>query len=163
MLPRQILVPVDFSEPSQQALDFAIELAQAFQARLFLLHVIETPVMGGGPGEMGMGTAYAEVMNQMESEASRNLEDYIGHAHKAGLECTGEIMPGAPFQQIIDVADHKQVDLIVMGTRGHTGLQRFFLGSVAEKAVRMAPCPVLVTRSEEREKAEQFQAVRGPS
>jgi nucleotide-binding universal stress UspA family protein len=151
MLPRHILVPVDFSEPSQQALDVAIELAQAFQARLFLLHVVETPVMGGGPGEMGMGTAYAEVMKQMEAEASRNLEDYVGHVHKAGLECTGEIMPGAPFQQIVDVADHKQVDLIVMGTRGHTGLQRFFLGSVAEKVVRMAPCPVLVTRSEERE------------
>jgi nucleotide-binding universal stress UspA family protein len=151
MLPQQILVPVDFSEPSQQALDFAIELAQAFQARLFLLHIVETPVIGGGPGEMGMGTAYAEVMKQMEAEASRNLEDYIGHGHKAGLECAGEVMPGAPFQQIIDVADHKQVDLIVMGTRGHTGLQRFFLGSVAEKVVRMAACPVLVTRSEERE------------
>lgn len=151
MLPQQILVPVDFSEPSQQALDFAIELAQAFQARLFLLHVVETPVIGGGPGEMGMGTAYAEVMNQIEAEASRNLEDYMGRAHKAGLECAGEVTPGAPFQQIIDVADHKQVDLIVMGTRGHTGLQRFFLGSVAEKVVRMAACPVLVTRSEERE------------
>lgn len=151
MLPQQILVPVDFSESSQQALDVAIELAQAFQARLYLLHVIETPVIAGGPGEMGMGTAYAEVMNQMEAEASQNLEDYIGRGRKAGLECAGEVMPGAPFQQIIDVADHKQVDLIVMGTRGHTGLQRFFLGSVAEKVVRMAPCPVLVTRSEERE------------
>ena len=151
MLPQQILVPVDFSEPSQQALAYAIELAQALHARLFLLHIIEPPVLATGPGGMGMGMAYAEVMEQMEAEASRHLMNAVERGRKAGLECAGEVMHGAPFQQIIDVAAHKQVDLIVMGTRGHTGLKHFFLGSVAEKVVRMAACPVLVARSEERE------------
>lgn len=151
MLPQQLLVPVDFSETSQKALDFAIELGQALQARLLLLHVIEAPVLGGGPGEMGMATAYAEVIEQIEADASRNLEDALQRARKAGLECTGELMHGAPFQQIIDVADRQQVDLIVMGTRGHTGLKHLILGSVAEKAVRLAACPVLVTPSDVRE------------
>jgi nucleotide-binding universal stress UspA family protein len=149
MLPQQILVPVDFSEPSRQALDFAIELAQALKARLFLLHVVAAPVLAGGPSEMGMGTAYAEVMEQMEADARRSLAEYVEHGRKAGLECAGEVIHGSPFQQIIDVADHKQVDLIVMGTRGHTGLKHFFLGSVAEKVVRMASCPVLVTPGQE--------------
>jgi universal stress protein A len=151
MLPQQILVPVDFSKPSRQALDYAIELAPVLQARLVLLHVIETPILGGGPGGTGMGTAYGEVITQMEADASRNLEDDVERGRKAGLECAGEVMHGVPFQQIIDAAGHKQADLIVMGTRGHTGLKRFFLGSVAENVVRMAACPVLVIPSEEPE------------
>lgn len=151
MLPQKILVPVDFSDPSQHALDYAIELAQAFQARLFLLHVIEPPVVGGWPGGMGMGAAYGEVMEQMEADASRHLEDDVERGRKAGLTCAGEVLHGSPFQQIVEVADQKQMDLIVMGTHGHTGLKRFFLGSVAENVVRMAACPVLVTPGAERE------------
>jgi nucleotide-binding universal stress UspA family protein len=151
MLPQQILVPIDFSEPSQRALDFAIELAQVLQAHLLLLHVIETPVLGGGPGGIGMGMAYAEVMEQMEGDAKRHLQSALERGRQAGLTCTGEVIHGAPFQQIIDVAAHKQVELIIMGTRGHTGLKHFLLGSVAEKVMRLATCPVLVTPSDAHE------------
>lgn len=151
MLPQKILIPVDFSEPSQKALDVAIELAQPLQARLFLLHVIEPPVAGSWPGGMGMGAAYSEVMAQMEANARQYLEDDVERGRQAGLTCVGEILHGSPFQQIIEVANQKQVDLIVMGTRGHVGLKRFFLGSVAENVMRMATCPVLVTPGEDHE------------
>lgn len=144
MLPQHILVPVDFSEPSQQALDFAIELAQPLNARLSLLHVIEPFVFAGGHAGMGTGAANAEVIKQMEADATRKLEDYVERGRKAGLECTDEVLYGTPFEQITEVVDHKQVGLIIMGTRGYTGIKHFFLGSVAENVVRTAACPVLV-------------------
>lgn len=144
MLPQHILVPVDFSDISQQALDFAIELAQPLNARLLLLHVIEPLVFAGGHGGMGTGAANAEVIKQIEVDATQNLENYVEHGRKSGLACTGEVLHGTPFEQITEVANHKQVGLIIMGTRGRTGIKHFFLGSVAENVVRMADCPVLV-------------------
>jgi nucleotide-binding universal stress UspA family protein len=148
MIPRHILVPVDFSTPSEQALAYAVELAGALQARLTLLHIIQPPVLAGGPA-VAMGPAYADLLAQVEADASRTLAGYVQRVREAGLEGDTVIIHGTPFQQIVDVASAKQVDLIVMATHGHTGLQRFLLGSVAEKVVRLAPCPVLVTRSSE--------------
>ena len=93
---------------------------------------------------MGTGAANAEIIKQMEADATRNLEAYVERVRKAGLACTGEILHGTPFELITDVANHKQMGLIIMGTRGLTGIKHFFLGSVAENVVRTAACPVLV-------------------
>jgi nucleotide-binding universal stress UspA family protein len=150
MLPQHILVPVNFSVPSRQALVYARELASKLLARVTLLHVIQTPPLGGGP-TTGMGMAYADLMAQMEADASQTMVGYVEHAREGGLACDAVIIPGAPFEQIVAVARARQVDLIVMATHGHTGLQRFLLGSVAEKVVRLASCPVLVTRSPEEQ------------
>ena len=146
MVARHILVPLDFSEPAKQALEYAIELATILQARLTLLHIVQTIPVAGGAG-VGVGVALAGVMEQMEAEALQTMEDHAQRVRQAGLACETAVVHGTPFQHIIDMAGDKQVDLIVMGTHGHTGLQRFFLGSVAEKVVRLAPCPVLVTRA----------------
>ena len=93
-----------------------------------------------------MGPTYANLLAQVEADASRTLEGYVQRVRAAGLEGDAVVIHGMPSQHIVDVASAKQVDLIVMATRGHTGLQRFLLGSVAEKVVRLALCPALVTR-----------------
>jgi nucleotide-binding universal stress UspA family protein len=146
MLAQRLLVPVDFSVPSQQALDYAIELSGKLQASLILLHVIQLPLLGGGTN-LGADTSLVLYLEEIEAAMWQSIETHATRVRAAGLACDAFVVHGTPFQQIIDVATAKQVDLIVMGTHGHTGLQRFFLGSVAEKVVRMAPCPVLVTRS----------------
>jgi nucleotide-binding universal stress UspA family protein len=143
---QHILVPLDFSEPSQQALDYATQLAEKLQARLTLLHVIQTPVVAGGPG-LGTDATLVPYMEQMEAEMQQKIEAVVQQVRQHGLPCDAAVVHGAPFQQIVDLATSKQVDLIVMGTHGHTGLQHLLLGSVAEKVVRLAPCAVLVTRS----------------
>jgi nucleotide-binding universal stress UspA family protein len=150
VLAQHILVPVDFSAPSMQALVYARELASKLLARVTLLHVIQTPLLGGEP-TAGMGMAYADLMAQMEADVSQTMADCVERLREGGLECDSLIIHGAPFEQIVEAARARQVDLIVMATHGHTGLQRFLLGSVAEKVVRLAPCPVLVTRSGEEQ------------
>jgi nucleotide-binding universal stress UspA family protein len=86
-------------------------------------------------------------MAQIEAEARQTIEAHARRVHQAGLVCEAVVAHGTAFQHIIDMAGDKQVDLIVMGTNGYTGLQRFLIGSVTEKVVRLAPCPVLVTRA----------------
>lgn len=144
MIAQHILVPVDFSEPSKYALDYAMTLAGQLHARLTLLHVIQTPIVGDGL-DMGGGASLALYLQQLETEMQRTIEEYAAGARQAGLTCATEVVHGVPFQQILHAATEHKIDLIVMGTYGHTGLQHFFLGSVAEKVVRLAPCPVLVT------------------
>jgi nucleotide-binding universal stress UspA family protein len=140
---QHMLVPFDFSPDAEQALAYAIELAQTLQARLTLLHVRDT---------MSWGVAQAEAMippsvwQQLETSLAEGMEEPLARVHKAGLQGETAIAEGVPFQTIIDTARDKGVDLIIMGTRGRTGLTHGLMGSVAEKVVRSAPCPVLVTR-----------------
>jgi nucleotide-binding universal stress UspA family protein len=142
MIAQHILVPVDFSEYADQALTYAMELASKLGARLTLLHVIQRPIAGA----RSMAVSLDPYFHQVELMAGETMEEQARRAHEAGLACDVAIVQGEPFQQIIDLASTKQVDLIVMGTHGRTGLQHFLLGSVAERVVRLAPCPVLVTR-----------------
>lgn len=144
MSAQHILVPLDFSEQSQHVLDYAIDLADKLEARLTVLHVIQRPVFGPG---MGMEPVYGAYMEQAEPIANQNVSNAVEHVREAGVACEGEVDAGTPFQQIVDMAVNKQVDLIVIGAHGHTGLAHLLLGSVAERVIRLAPCPVLVVRS----------------
>ena len=146
MIAQHILVPIDFSAHADQALSYALELAGKLGARLTLLHVIQRPV-ASARGIGVSGVSLDPYCQQVELIASETMNDHARRVHAAGLACDVAIEHGVPFQQIIDLASAKQVDLIVMGTHGRTGLQHFLLGSVAERVVRLAPCPVLVTRS----------------
>jgi universal stress protein A len=144
MTSQHFLVPVDFSEYSDRALDYAIAWAQQLQARLTLLHIIHD-VMPIGVGDMasGLPTSY---LQDLEADAKQEMERYRQRVQEAGLEVDMVVEHGVPFQGIVDAARDRQVDLIVAGTHGRTGLQHVLLGSVAEKVVRLAPCPVLVAR-----------------
>jgi nucleotide-binding universal stress UspA family protein len=140
---QHILVPTDFSDYANCALDYAMALAKALPARLTFLHVIQLTPMT--MGDM-YGYSLEAYLEAMESEAQKHMQALLNRVHQAGLQGETAIVQGVPFQTIVDMAESRDVDLIVMGTHGRTGLTHALMGSVAERVVRMAPCPVLVTR-----------------
>ena len=145
MTVQHILVPVDFSPYSDGAITYAVALAGKLQARVTLLHIIhETPI---GVGDMASALPYT-YLQDLEAEIMRSLEEQLTRLQNAGVQSDVLVLHGVPFQTIVDVAKEQKVDLIIMGTHGRTGLPHVLLGSVAEKVVRLAPCPVLVTRGD---------------
>ena len=138
-----ILVPIDFSPYAEQALDYAITLGKQLQARVTLLHVIQPPLVAGADMGAWPSQAYIE---ELEAAVTSDLDGYLARVTTAGLQGEMVVVDGTPFQEIINTATARQVDLIVMGTHGRTGLTHVLLGSVAERVVRLAPCPVLVAR-----------------
>ena len=139
-----ILAPTDFSDSSKKTLSDALELAQTFGATLSLLHVIEPPpypIEGFVPPAMG-----ADLLGDLERQASAELAQVLSEAHGATIEVTRAVAMGSPAQKIVETAEAEHVDLIVMATHGRTGLSHLLIGSVAERVVRTAPCPVLTIR-----------------
>jgi nucleotide-binding universal stress UspA family protein len=132
-----ILAPTDFSAPANQAVTSAFELAQTWGAKLSLLHIIEVPVYA---------IEVALPLADLEQEARRALARLLPEALAAHVEVTRLVELGVPYVKILEVAKAEQVDLIVMATHGRTGLGHLVLGSVAERVVRLAPCPVLTIR-----------------
>jgi nucleotide-binding universal stress UspA family protein len=143
MTVHHVLVPIDFSPYAEQALDYAIALAQKLQARVTLLHVIQPPLVAGA--DMGVWPSPAFI-DDLETAITGDMEGYLARVTAAGLAGEIAVVHGVPFQEILDTAKARQVDLIIMGTHGRTGLTHVFLGSVVEKVVRLAPCPVLIAR-----------------
>jgi nucleotide-binding universal stress UspA family protein len=142
MVVHRVLVPLDFSTYAEQALDYAITLGQQLRARVTLLHVIQPLLVAGADMSAWPSPAFQD----LEAAVTRDLEGYLARVTTAGLEGEMVVVYGVPFQEIIDTAKARQVDLIIMGTHGRTGLPLVLLGSVAERVVRLAPCPVLVAR-----------------
>jgi glycine betaine transporter len=138
MTPQHVLVPLDFSDPANQALEYALQLAQQLQARVTLLHVIHIPPLGGAN--------LPAYMAHVEAHAQEAMEACLQHVQQTGLPVQSLIVQGVPWQEIVDKAQDMQADLMVMSTHGRTGFLHLFLGSVAERVVRLASCPVLVTR-----------------
>ena len=138
MSPSHFLVPLDFSEHADHALEYAIGLARTLQSRLTLIYVIHTPSWAGGD--------FTAQMTELEHDAEHALEPYLRRIQAAGLKGACMVRQGVPWHEIVEVAKQRHVDLILMSTHGYTGLQHVLLGSVAERVVRHAPCPVLVTR-----------------
>jgi nucleotide-binding universal stress UspA family protein len=143
MTGQHFLVPIDFSSYAEQALDYAIALATKLQARVTLLHVIQPPLMAGA--DMGVWPS-PTFLEELEAAVTSDMEGYLARVTAAGLEGEIVVVHGVPFQEILHAAKERQVHLIIMGTHGRTGLTHVLLGSVAEKVVRLAPCPVLIAR-----------------
>jgi nucleotide-binding universal stress UspA family protein len=145
MTVQHFLVPVDFSVYSDQALAYAIALATKLQARVTVVHVLHPLPLG--VSDMPSSLPYpALYLQEIEAEVQQRLDTQRQQIQDAGLAGEVLIAHGVPFQTIVDIARDQHVDLIVMGTHGRTGVPHLFMGSVAEKVVRLAPCPVLVTR-----------------
>jgi len=143
MIAQHILVPTDFSEYADYALDYAIKLAKILQARLTVLYVYYLPSLALGEVSPAV---LDDTLQAMETNARQQAQKALARVLKAGIQGDSILVEGTPFQTIIDTAKDKEADLIVMGTHGRTGLSHVLMGSVAEKVVRLAPCPVLVTR-----------------
>jgi nucleotide-binding universal stress UspA family protein len=141
---RHILAPTDFSEYSKQAVASALELAKKFGAKLTILHVIELPpypIEGYVPPSLS-----ATFMDDLERQATTDLTQIVPEAEAANVEVARVIAVGTPYRKIIDTAEAEQVDLIVMATAGRTGFSHLVMGSIAERVVRTASCPVLTIR-----------------
>jgi len=142
MLPfKKILCPTDFSEPSYEAIKTAGELAFHFGSELCILHVVSpVPVV-----PMGGGAAFNVPLYEQELEVTsrKSLEEIINQLEWKELKARLIVLRGNAADEIVGIADQENVDLIVIATRGRTGLDRLIFGSVAEKVVRLARCPVL--------------------
>lgn len=147
---QRVLVPTDFSECSQLAVTYGCELAQRFGAELHLLHVVQDafPLVP----EAGMLTvSHVEYMAQLIESSKQELDRLPIPQTFQGRVSARTVEVGAPFVEIIRYAREQVIDLIVIGTHGRTGLVHMLMGSVAEKVVRKAPCPVLTVRPDEHE------------
>lgn len=138
--PKQILVPTDLGPMSDVALEYAVELARPFGASVRLVHVFEPPTLDLPEG-MIAGTA--DATGRILKSAEATLESAIELRRGRGVAITSSIREGKAWRQIVAAARELDEGLIVMATHGRKGLERALLGSVAEKVVRMAPCPVL--------------------
>jgi universal stress protein A len=146
-----VLCPTDFSAGARPAFDHAVALAERFEARLTLLHVWKLPdnirpdlsVSLSGDGAR-RGESYADYSERIAREKAGQLTAILPPAVK--LRTAVDVLSGDPAQVILDHARAKGCDMIVMGTHGFTKIAHFVLGSVAEKVVRQAPCPVLTVR-----------------
>jgi nucleotide-binding universal stress UspA family protein len=141
---KRILCPTDFSPPSEAALDTAIELARRFDADLELFHAQDLPAYVFPDGVLPVSP---EILSSLESAAAKELDRLAERARSAGVRITTASAFGANHVEILRRADETHADLIVMGTHGRTGLAHVLLGSVAERVVRRARCPVLTVRS----------------
>jgi universal stress protein A len=141
---KRILVPTDFSETAGVALDYARVLASAFAAKLDVIHVLEDPLPGWKPP--GHVAAIPEIRTGMEQDARLQMDRVLSDADRARFRAELTTLWGKPFVEIIRYAKEHGCDLIVMGTHGRGPLAHMVMGSVAERVVRHAPCPVLTVR-----------------
>ncbi len=142
---RRILFPSDFSRGSGAAFARAVRMAKADRAQLMIAHVLAPVVPIAGEGYISP-QVYDDLETSGRKYAQRRLNAVQAKARKAGVRATTLVLEGVAHEQIIRAAKSKKADLIVMGTHGHTGLVKFFLGSVASRVVAGAHCPVLTVR-----------------
>lgn len=140
---RSILVAVDFSEHSDAAVESAIELAKKLDAEVHVVHAFELRIPMVTPYEVAIPEPYIE---DSRNAAKAQLEREAKKVSDAGLTVHAHLAEMPPASAISHTAERVGADLIVMGTRGHTGLKHLVLGSVAERTLRLAPCSVLTVK-----------------
>jgi len=148
---QKILCPTDFSENSEHALKYALALATLSQADLQLIHVVEPITYPQSTEFFEPVLDEVELMMKMEAAYQKQLEDKVAALKEEYPKLTGKLVTGNTFLEIIQAARDDEVDMIVMGTHGRTGLAHVLIGSVAERVVREAPCPVLTVKHPEHE------------
>jgi nucleotide-binding universal stress UspA family protein len=142
---KTILHPTDFSESSKYAMTYAVSFAQEFQAKLILLHVIEE-ISSALYFDMLQAPPLTQLMVNIEKQARQALDEILPADLRGKLQAEYILRKGVPFVEILQCAGQTKTDLIVLGTHGRTGLKHALFGSVAEKVVRKALCPVLSVR-----------------
>ncbi|MGO9834757.1 MAG: universal stress protein [Polyangiaceae bacterium] len=136
---KRILVPHDFSDTAQCALDYALAFAEKFGAAITVVHSYEYPVLSFPEGPV----ITADLIRQIQDAAGAALDGVVSRAKRPGIAIDSVLRQGPVWSEILAEARDARADLIVIGTHGRRGLSRALLGSVAEKVVRTAPCPVL--------------------
>jgi nucleotide-binding universal stress UspA family protein len=146
---KNILVPVDFGEASDSALKYGRDLARTYGARLHVLHVVED-LMTRYAVEYPMNVP--DLQQDVERTARQQVDALVTRQDRTELHVAPVVRTSnLTANEIVNYAHEERIDLIIMGTNGRTGVSHFLMGSVAERVVRTAPCPVLTVRHPERE------------
>jgi len=141
---KKVLVPIDFSDYSKSSLKYAVNFAKNFNASLVLVYVVEPVIY---PPDFSMGQiAIPAAGIEMGKRAKEELNKLAEKEIPSDLNVKKIIKTGKPFVEIVETAAEEDVDLIIIATHGHTGVEHILFGSTAEKVVRKAPCPVLTLR-----------------
>lgn len=142
---KKILIPTDGSEYTKKAIAQGLEIAKLMNAEVTALYVVDQTSFVNFP----MDSTVVSIYSLLEKEGQDAVDYVVEEGAKIGVKVTAMLQEGSPVKKIVDLA--KDHDLVVMGTIGRTGISKILLGSVAERVVRFAPCPVLVVRSCPRE------------
>lgn len=146
---KKILVPVDFSDQASYALDFAIEFAEKTRSELILVNVLSIPVpQMSVTGDVMLSTEDTLYTGEFIKRISSQLHEWASGAIERGIQTSVQIKYGNPYVKISKLIAEEEVDWIVMGSKGASGLKEVFMGSNAERMVRFAKCPVIVVKSE---------------
>ena len=146
---KNILVPIDFSDPCKQALKYATAFARQFDAALTLLHVIEFDIVLSDLGPAGV--SFVEVETKSKEVSLQRLAEWVAAEVGDHVRTETLIRNGRPYWDIVEVARSLPADLILIASHGHSSLAHVVLGSTVERVVRHAPCPVLVIRPQEHD------------
>ncbi len=155
---KKILVPFDFSDYAESALDFALELSQVTQGKVEVLNVIEYPLATtfNVSGEIGQFSQEDELFTlELIKKTKERLNQLSTSEKYAQADFETHVMIGNPYEGITNLVDESDIDIIIMGTKGATGLKEMFVGSNAEKVVRRAKCPVINIHKEQ-----QFEGIK---
>ena len=141
---KSILVPIDFSIHSKNALKYAIPMAEQFKAKLHLVYVVEPTIY---PADLGFGQVVLPgVEDELREKGAQELQALIDKEISGRVEATSSVRTGNPHHEILSEAEEKGVNLIVVATHGHSGVEHMLFGSTADRIVRHAHCPVLTVR-----------------
>jgi len=141
---KKILCPVDFSEPSLKGLDYAVDFANLFQAELTVVYIL--PLLPPTPSDPNTFFKVPEYERIVHAESEQKLKEIIAERIPKNLKVRSSIGHGSPAKEIVRIAGEEKMDLIVIATHGHSGWHHLVIGSVAEKVIRLAPCPVFAVR-----------------
>lgn len=140
---RKILIPIDFSDYSLNALEYAKLLAEKFNAELILLNVVEPVVF---TADLTMGQVIPSIENELYQKSEEKVKELVDSLRDK-FNVRGVVKVGKPHVEIIELAKSEGVDLIIIGSHGHTGVEHLLFGSTAEKVIRKSTCPVLIIKS----------------
>lgn len=141
---KKILVPIDFSDYSKNAFKYATQFAKQFNAKIYLIYVVEPMIYPAdfSMGQVAIPSTDIDLHSRAEEELKKLSKDIVNGNSRVEIL----IKTGKPFIEIIEAASANDIDLIIIATHGHTGVEHLLFGSTAEKVVRKAPCPVLTLR-----------------
>lgn len=146
----RILVPIDFSEHSKKALQYAISFAGKFRSELILVYVVEPTIY---PADFSFGqVAVPSIENELRERGKAELNNLANALVGESTPVKTIVRTGKPYLEIIKTAAEEGIDIIIIATHGHSGVEHLLFGGTTEKVVRKAPCPVLIVRPVEKHK-----------
>ncbi len=146
---KKVLVPIDFSDYSKSALNYAADFAKKFNAGIILIYVVEPVIY---PPDFSMGQiAIPSINTEWDMKAKEELDKLAKTEIPDAITVNTVVKTGKPFMEIIETASEEDVDMIIIASHGHSGMEHILFGSTAEKVVRKAPCSVLTVKDPQHE------------